>query len=88
MLVEIKKHQFYFAMCFAFLLLEALFSNNTQAVFYILSIATLIGGVPHGALDFFILRRIFNDFLAASKFSKLIVPLLVWQGPIQVECSM
>jgi len=61
MLVEIKKHQFYFAMCFAFLLLEALFSNNTQAVFYILSIATLIGGVPHGALDFFILRRIFNN---------------------------
>ena len=61
MLVEIKKHQLYFAMCFAFLLLDALISDNIQAVFYILSIATLIGGVPHGALDFFILKRIFND---------------------------
>ena len=42
------------------ILLEQLFSNDPMLSVFIFATILLIGGLPHGALDFFILKNIFK----------------------------
>ena len=44
------------------LFFASLIFNDTKVIFYILTVFLLAGGLPHGALDFFILKKIFSKY--------------------------
>jgi Brp/Blh family beta-carotene 15,15'-monooxygenase len=48
------------------ILLDQLFSNDPELTVFIFATILLIGGLPHGALDFFILKNIFKTKIFIS----------------------
>lgn len=56
------------------ILLEQFFSNDSELSVFIFATILLIGGLPHGALDFFILK---NTFKTKNFISSLIIYLFI-----------
>ena len=56
------------------ILLEQFFSNDSELSVFIFATILLIGGLPHGALDFFILK---NTFKTKNFISSLIIYLCI-----------
>ena len=70
----IFKYKIYLSFCFALILLEQFFSNDLEISVFIFATILLIGGLPHGALDFFILKNIFKT---KNFISSLIIYLFI-----------
>ena len=70
----IFKYKIYLSLCFAMILLEQFFSNDSELSVFIFATILLIGGLPHGALDFFILKNIFKTKIFISS---LLIYLLI-----------
>ena len=70
----IFKYKIYLSLCFAMILLEQFFSNDSELSVFIFATILLIGGLPHGALDFFILK---NTFKTKNFISSLIIYLFI-----------
>ena len=70
----ILKYKIYLSLCFAMILLEQFFSNDSELSVFIFATILLIGGLPHGALDFFILKNIFKTKIFISS---LLIYLLI-----------
>lgn len=70
----IFKYKIYLLLSFAMILLEQFFSNDLEISVFIFATILLIGGLPHGALDFFILKNIFKT---KNFISSLIIYLFV-----------
>lgn len=62
----IFKYKIYLLLSFAMILLDQLFSNDPELTVFIFATILLIGGLPHGALDFFILKNIFKTKIFIS----------------------
>ena len=62
----IFKYKIYLLLSFAMILLDQLFSNDLELTVFIFATILLIGGLPHGALDFFILKNIFKTKIFIS----------------------
>ena len=58
---QLFKQPIYFAMSI-FLFFVSMIINETKVIFYILTVFLLAGGLPHGALDYFILKKIFSRY--------------------------
>ena len=65
----------FFLLSFSVIFLEQLFSNSSGFSVLVFAIILLIGGLPHGALDFYILKNIFK--MKSFVFSLSIYYLLV-----------
>ena len=70
----IFKYKIYLLLSFAMILLEQFFSNDLEISVLIFTTILLIGGLPHGALDFFILK---NTFKTKNFISSLIIYLFI-----------
>lgn len=70
----IFKYKIYLSFCFALILLEQFFFNDLKISVFIFATILLIGGLPHGALDFFILKNIFKT---KNFISSLIIYLFI-----------
>lgn len=70
----ILKYKIYLSLCFTMILLEQFFSNDSELSVFIFATILLIGGLPHGALDFFILKNIFKTKIFISS---LLIYLLI-----------
>ena len=70
----IFKYKIYLLLSFAMILLEQFFSNDLEISVFIFATILLIGGLPHGALDFFILKNIFKT---KNFISSLIIYLFI-----------
>ena len=70
----IFKYKIYLSLCFSMILLEQFFSNDSELSVFIFATILLIGGLPHGALDFFILK---NTFKTKNFISSLIIYLFI-----------
>lgn len=57
---HILRYKPYLFLSFGMIVLEQLFSKNSEVGVFIFAIILLIGGLPHGALDFYILKNIFK----------------------------
>ena len=57
---HILRYKPYLFLSFGMMVLEQLFSKNSEVDVFIFTIILLIGGLPHGALDFYILKNIFK----------------------------
>ena len=62
----IFKYKIYLLLSFAMIILDQLFSNDLELTVFIFATILLIGGLPHGALDFFILKNIFKTKIFIS----------------------
>ena len=60
MMPHILRYKPYLFLSFGMIVLEQLFSKNSEVGVFIFAIILLIGGLPHGALDFYILKNIFK----------------------------
>jgi len=60
MMPHILRYKPYLFLSFGMMVLEQLFSKNSEVDVFIFTIILLIGGLPHGALDFYILKNIFK----------------------------
>ena len=70
----IFKYKIYLSLSFSMILLEQFFSNDSELSVFIFATILLIGGLPHGALDFFILK---NTFKTKNFISSLIIYLFI-----------
>ena len=70
----IFKYKIYLLLSFAMILVEQLISNGPELSIFIFATILLIGGLPHGALDFFILKNIFKT---KNFISSLIIYLFI-----------
>ena len=60
MMTYVLNYKPFFLLSFSVIFLEQLFSNNSGFSVLVFAIILLIGGLPHGALDFYILKNIFK----------------------------
>ena len=58
---QLFKQPIYFVMGIIFFFVSMII-NDTKVIFYILTVFLLAGGLPHGALDYFILKKIFSRY--------------------------
>lgn len=58
---QLFKQPIYFIMGIVLFFASMIF-NDTKITFYILTVFLLAGGLPHGALDYFILKKIFSNY--------------------------
>ena len=61
LLDQLLKQPVYFIMGIVLFFASMIF-NGTNIIFYILTVFLLAGGLPHGALDYFILKKIFSNY--------------------------
>ena len=65
-MTDIFKYKIYLLLSFAMIFLDQFFSNDHELSVLIFATILLVGGLPHGALDFFILKNIFKTKIFIS----------------------